>query len=219
MDRKEIKELAKEKIKDNKWNILWPMLIISFISGMIGNYFGPKYELVSFDLNNFTYEINVIQVTPLQGLIGGIGAIIIGIAGIAYYRYLLNFVRGEHFEFNDIIETIKKRWVQILLVEILVAVIVFAFSLLLVIPGIIRALAYAMVPYLVVDTDLEAKDVLRKSREMMKGYKWDFFVFGLSFFGWILLVPFTLGILLIWLIPYMFVSMALYYEKLKEING
>lgn len=219
MDRKEIKELAKEKIKDNKWNILWPMLIISFISGMIGNYFGPKYELVSFDLNNFAYEINVIQVTPLQGLIGGIGAIIIGIAGIAYYRYLLNFVRGEHFEFNDIIETIKKRWVQILLVEILVAVIVFAFSLLLVIPGIIGALAYAMVPYLVVDTDLEAKDVLRKSREMMKGYKWDFFVFGLSFFGWILLVPFTLGILLIWLIPYMFVSMALYYEKLKEING
>ena len=219
MDRKEIKELAKEKIKDNKWNILWPMLIISFISGMIGNYFGPKYELVSFDLNNFAYEINVIQVTPLQGLIGGIGAIIIGIAGIAYYKYLLNFVRGEHFEFNDIIETIKKRWVQILLVEILVAVIVFAFSLLLVIPGIIRALAYAMVPYLVVDTDLEAKDVLRKSREMMKGYKWDFFVFGLSFFGWILLVPFTLGILLIWLIPYMFVSMALYYEKLKEING
>lgn len=219
MDRKEIKELAKEKIKDNKWNILWPMLIISFISGMIGNYFGPKYELLSFDLNNFAYEINVIQVTPLQGLIGGIGAIIIGIAGIAYYRYLLNFVRGEHFEFNDIIETIKKRWVQILLVEILVAVIVFAFSLLLVIPGIIRALAYAMVPYLVVDTDLEAKDVLRKSREMMKGYKWDFFVFGLSFFGWILLVPFTLGILLIWLIPYMFVSMALYYEKLKEING
>ena len=194
-------------------------VLISFISGMIGNYFGPKYELVSFDLNNFTYEINVIQVTPLQGLIGGIGAIIIGIAGIAYYRYLLNFVRGEHFEFNDIIETIKKRWVQILLVEILVAVIVFAFSLLLVIPGIIRALAYAMVPYLVVDTDLEAKDVLRKSREMMKGYKWDFFVFGLSFFGWILLVPFTLGILLIWLIPYMFVSMALYYEKLKEING
>ena len=116
-------------------------------------------------------------------------------------------------------DTIKSRWLQILLVEILVGIMVFLFSLLLVIPGIIKALAYSMAGFIVVDTDLEAKDVLKKSKEMMNGYKWDYFVFGLSFIGWFILVPFTIGILLIWLIPYMLVSMALYYEKLKELNS
>ena len=76
-------------------------------------------------------------------------------------------------------------------------------------------LAYAFVDYLVVDTDVTGNDALRESREMMKGYKWNYFVFGLSFLGWILLVPFTLGILLIWLYPYMTVATAIYYERLK----
>ena len=53
----------------------------------------------------------------------------------------------------------------------------------------------------------------------MKGYKADYFVFMLSFLGWILLGVLTLGILYIWLYPYMETAKILYYEKLKEIKS
>ena len=77
------------------------------------------------------------------------------------------------------------------------------------------ALAYTFVLYLIVDKDYAVgPDALKASREMMKGYKWDYFVFELSFIGWIILGVFTLGILYIWLIPYMQVASVLYYEKL-----
>ena len=96
--------------------------------------------------------------------------------------------------------------------------VIFACSLLFVIPGIIMALAYSMVAYIIIDTDKTGVDAMKESRAMMKGYKWNYFVFGLSFIGWILLTPFTFGLLLIWLYPYMTVADVLYYEKLKEVT-
>ena len=222
MDRKEIKEKAKELIKGKKWQIWWPLLIISLVSSVLENFIGPDYSgLDNFDFANFDQmtKINLPMPTPTQIVLSLLVAIVVGIAGVAYNKYILKLVRGEEPEFNDIIETIKERWLTILLTEIIVGAVVFVCSLFFVIPGIIMALAYGMTGYLVVDTDLEAMEVVKKSRAMMKGYKWNYFVFGLSFIGWFLLVPFTLGILIIWLMPYMLVSMALYYENLKEING
>ena len=68
---------------------------------------------------------------------------------------------------------------------------------------------------IVIDTDLGQVESIKKSWEMMKGYKWNYFVFILSFLGWILLTPFTLGLLFIWLIPYITVAEIIYYERLK----
>ena len=53
----------------------------------------------------------------------------------------------------------------------------------------------------------------------MKGYKADLFVFVLSFFGWFLLSMLTLGILLIWIIPYYQTAITIYYEKLRQIKN
>ena len=52
----------------------------------------------------------------------------------------------------------------------------------------------------------------------MNGYKMDYFMLVLSFFGWLLLGIFTLGILYIWLVPYMNVTFILYYEELKKVK-
>ena len=49
----------------------------------------------------------------------------------------------------------------------------------------------------------------------MKGHKWEYFVLGLSFLGWMILGVFTLGILYFWLIPYMQVTCANFYESIK----
>ena len=210
MNRKEIKELAKSKIKGNLWNLLWPVLAIGAVEGLLSSIFTPR---ASIDAT--TGAINYANIPTGNLLIIIVIGIIGGIATIAYKKYVLNFVRNGKCEFNDILNCMKEKWLNILITEILVGILVTLASLLFAIPGIILALAYTMVIYLVIDTDLSAIDSMKKSREMMKGYKWDYFVFGLSFIGWILLIPVTLGLILIWLAPYIEVADAIYYDRLK----
>ena len=59
-------------------------------------------------------------------------------------------------------------------------------------------------------------DCLKKSNELMKGHKWEYFVLNLSFIGWALLVPFTLGLLSFWLAPYMAVTECNFYNKIAK---
>ena len=217
VNRVEIKAEAKEKVKDwgVKWNIIWPLLVIGAITAILSSLFG----------SNVTININDMQtVSEYSGSpISTIGSFLVTILGAflsaGYIKYLLTFVRTGKFDTNVIIDTIKDKWLNILIAEILVGIIVFACTLLFVVPGIIMSLAYTFAIYLVVDKDVAGNDSLKMSREMMKGYKWDYFVFGLSFIGWILLIPFTLGIICIWLIPYMNVASTLYYENLQKKLG
>lgn len=211
MDRKEIKALAREKIAGNKWNILWPMLVIGIVFGIFSNWTATKYGF-----NPNTMQLYV--VSKGNPVLGTIFSLIEGVITTAYLKYILDFVRNGKFDASVILDTAKEKWLQIIIATILMGLIIGLCSLLLVIPGIIMALAYSMVLYIVVDTDTKGVDALKASREMMKGHKWEYFVFGLSFIGWILLVPFTLGILLIWLIPYMTVAAAIYYDRLKSLK-
>ncbi len=211
MDRKEIKELAKSKIKGNIWNLLWPLLCITVISG-IGSRLGGG--TTTYDAG--TMQFTTTTATPTQTIISIIIAIIVAIITAGYYKYILNFVRTGKFETNDIINTIKEKWINLLIADILMGVIITACTLLFIIPGIIMALAYSFVTYLIIDTDIEGKDALTKSREMMKGYKADYFVFIFSFIGWFILGACTCGILLIWVMPYYYIANTIYYEKLKE---
>ena len=86
----------------------------------------------------------------------------------------------------------------------------------LLIGGIILGYAYKMVPFLMHDyPELSTREVLRTSREMMRGHKWDLFLLELSFLGWGLLSILTLGIGLLWLTPYIYAAEAHFYEDLK----
>lgn len=93
-------------------------------------------------------------------------------------------------------------------------------SILFIIPGIIAALSYSMVYMLYADDQSStAMDYLDQSKELMHGYKWNYFVFGLSFLGWELLSVLTFGILLIWVLPYYTVAEVMYYDELKKIKA
>ena len=214
MDRKEIKEAAKAKIKGNLWKILWPTIAIGAVTSLVTTIFAPNGT--TYTIVPETMAVTYNSVSPVATLIISLVGIVCGIATIAYKKYVLNFTRTGKCDFKDIIECLKAKWLNIFIAELVMGLLIGLASLLLVVPGIILALAYTMVPYLVVDTELGGVDTLKKSREMMKGYKGDYFVFMLSFFGWIILACCTCGILLIWLAPYMEVAEAIYYDKLKE---
>ena len=101
---------------------------------------------------------------------------------------------------------------------------VFLWTLLFIVPGIVKMYQYFLVPYILTEyPDMEYKAALQLSRDMMEGNKWKTFVLGLSFILWDILGALTLGILEIFYVnPYRSLTFAALYCKLKNtpvING
>lgn len=92
---------------------------------------------------------------------------------------------------------------------------VLLWSILLIVPGIVKSYSYALVPYLVEDEpELDADSCIHRSRELMAGHKWDLFCLDMSFIGWFFLCILTAGIGFLWLSPYVKTSHAAFYEDL-----
>jgi len=103
-------------------------------------------------------------------------------------------------------------------VNILVTLFTMLWSLLLIIPGVVKSYSYSMAMYILADNPgMGAKDAINLSKKMTEGHKMELFVLDLSFIGWILLSAITLGIGLIWVVPYINATRANVYEQLKGI--
>ena len=94
-------------------------------------------------------------------------------------------------------------------------------TFLFIIPGIIKAYEYLMIPYLLIENpDLTKEEAFTISKEMMRGQKWKTFVLDLSFFGWDWLSVFTLGALhTFYVTPYRNLTYAALFEELNKENG
>ena len=221
MDRVKIKNKAKEMIKDNKWFIWKPLIIFGLcfaiaegIAFGLDSAFGLTKE-VTMELFGETTKYTV------GGIISVIVGTIISFCSCAFYvgyaYYVLSFVRGKKKDLKDILEFMKKHWVNAFVVILLTGLVVLGYTLLLVVPGIIAAIGLMFYQEVCADNpELKATLTVKKSWELTKGHKMDLFVLWLSFFGWMLLAGVTFGILYIWLAPYMIVTMILTYEELKK---
>lgn len=98
-------------------------------------------------------------------------------------------------------------------------ILIFLWSLLFIVPGIIKALSYAMTPFILEENpELTASEAIHRSREMMHGHKFDLFWLYLSFIGWFIISLLTLGIACIWVTPYMQTTVAAFYEEVKSTS-
>ena len=95
---------------------------------------------------------------------------------------------------------------------------IYLWSLLFVIPGIVKTFAYSMTPYILADCpNVDAKQALKLSMRMTNGYKAELFIMSLSFIGWLLLSALTFGILwIVYVGPYMYTTWAGYYLELRD---
>ena len=141
----------------------------------------------------------------------------------AFCNLLLVYARGE--QLNDsylaaLFKDFAAFWSKYVLSGLLIGVLILLISIpTLCIGGIILALAYSLTPYIIHDNpDMGARDVLKTSRLMMRGHKWQLFVLELTFIGWALLCILTLGIGFLWLTPYQYTSIAHFYEDIKAEN-
>lgn len=206
INRPRLKEAAKEKINGNMWNIWQALLVVMAISSLFG-FFGGLVDGAKIEIYNNVYY-NVMD--AIYGFIS-----IPLTAGISYY--VLNIVRDKRFDISDLFKFYKERMWTIILLSILISIFTALWSLLFLIPGIIAGLSYSMSTFIFVDgEDTDAMAIIKKSKDLMYGYKWDYFVFQLSFIGWALLCLFIFPI--IYVLPYYYVAETMYYEELKAIK-
>ena len=166
-----------------------------------------------------TYLVYIILVGSLQiiPVVGGVlGLFIAGPMAVGICIFTLSLSRNENTRLEQIFEGFRN-YGTVLGAYLLMVVFIFLWALLLIIPGIIAAIAYSQTFYILAEDDtIGSMDALRKSKEMMDGYKWKYFCLGLRFIGWALLCVLTLGIGFLWLSPYIQVSYAKFYEDLKK---
>jgi uncharacterized membrane protein len=94
---------------------------------------------------------------------------------------------------------------------------VFLWTLLFIIPGVIKSISYSQAFYILADNpNMRITEALNKSKQIMDGHKWEFTVLMLSFIGWGCLVLITCGIASLWVGPYLQATSANYYAKLTR---
>lgn len=136
---------------------------------------------------------------------------------LGYYNFFLKISRDEDVEINELWSK-AYLFVPYIILSIVMSLFIFCFTLLLIIPGIVAALSYSMSYYIMLDyPEMGTLEILKESKRMMRGHKMEYLILLLSFLGWAILGIFTLGILWLWLIPYMNVTMANFYNKIKEL--
>lgn len=108
-------------------------------------------------------------------------------------------------------------WLHVVWGMILSTIYIFLWTLLLIIPGLIKSYSYALTPYILVEhPEMSANEAIEESMRLMDGHKFDLFYLQLSFIGWAILSILSLGLGFFWLIPYQMTAQAAFYRDIKN---
>ena len=162
--------------------------------------------------NVWTFFVVNLLNSLLTGVTIGILSPAINTSVCAMY---LQLTRGEEVSVGDMfcrMKTLGKSW----WLMILIAFFLSLWSMLAAIPGMIKSYAYSMAYYALAENpELTARQALRRSKQIMKGHKWQRCVLDLSFFWWHLLGGITFGLAYIYIVPYMNATVANFYRAIS----
>lgn len=209
LNRTAIKAQARDFIgQDRRWlKLILPCLPILLLSGGIS--FGVtvwksysengNYDSIRIEGGNWALSLLLLPLT-------------VAIAG-----FFLSHLRGFNPEWKALYQEGFNRYGKYFAVRFITNLIIGLWSLLLVVPGIIKSLEYSQVDFLIHDnpnlTPSQARDI---SRRMTDGFKGELFVMQLSFILWYMLGGITAGIAMLYVYPYLQTTNAMYYENLKN---
>lgn len=209
LNRPAIKAEAKSFIGQNArwWKMTLATIAIYLISGGFSIYV------------NIATVINRDDPSTTVGYSSSIITLLLIPFTIAASGYYLNHIRGFNPEWKSLYKEGIDNYGSYLVTGVLVNVFTFLWSLLFVVPGIIKSLAYSQANYVIHDNPrLKGKEAIEISKRMTNGFKGDLFSMYLSFIGWYILVGLTGGILSIYVTPYVETTAAMYYENLKRYS-
>lgn len=237
-NRKEVKAKGKELFK----KYYWTSVLAAIVMGLSGSSGSSGGRSVSNSINQnagngasdgVSKAVEAVLSNPAI-IIGILSAILIAVLlGCAMSIFLfnplkvgackcfLNMQQEDNSSLSALVYAFKNNFMTVALTMFLKDLFIALWSLLFVIPGIIKAYEYRMVPYILADDPtVSRKEAFRRSKEMMQGNKMAAFVYDLSFLGWIWLGVMTCGILIVFYVsPYIQASNAVLYETLKGNNG
>lgn len=144
--------------------------------------------------------------------------LVVGTLSVGHSLLYLRAYRGEDPKLETIFQPFSTSYVNTLIASLLTFAFVFLWSLLLLIPGIIKSYAYSMTKYILADNpELDGYEAMKQSEHLMVGHKWRLFCLQFSFIGWAILSLFTFGIGYFFLVPYITAAeTAFYLDLIKE---
>ena len=192
MNISKLMKSSKESL-EGKWGLaIGTFLVIMLISGGI-QYAGQDYIFM-----------------PL------VSVLIAGPFGVGLSKFSLHLARNEEARFEDSFSGFSN-FLSAFFAYILMAIIIVGGMILLIIPGIIAAIALSMTYFIIAeDSSISAIDALKLSHKIMDGHKMEYFYLVLRFIGLGILCVFTLGIGFLWLMPYVNVTNAKFYDSIKD---
>lgn len=192
MSNAELKSLAKEQIKGNILMLIIIAVIISTING-------------------------VVRVIPVIGWVAVFFSC--GVLSISLAAIYLNLAKGQKPNIEDL-QLGMNQWKEGAMLYLLLVIYVTLWSLLFIIPGLIKYISYSQAFYILADNPgMSGQQALEESKKMMNGRKWEYFMLSLSFIGWELLSICTFGIAYIYVIPYSTATFTNYYNSIKGGNA
>lgn len=222
------KGIARERLS-GKWVIA---MLTFFVAGLLGG--GDSGGSIDIDaetiqdfqtvfpgLSDMLKEILPILTAILVPLsIWGIVVFIVGSAiDLGLKKFSLDIADNKEVSI-EILFSQMRRIGSALGMQLLRSLFITLWSMLFIIPGIMKTYSYALAPYIMAeDPDCGALEAITRSKELMKGHRWELFCLELSFIGWALLSILTLGLLHIWINPYKGVTVALFYRDILREEG
>jgi len=229
--REQIKTRAKSVLRGSYWKAF----LVSIILGIVGAGRGG-FNFNSSNNNNNGYRRYVPErvidnisdiapyIIPIVSVVIGVTLLVLCLRIFIGYsievgcrRYFVRSAEGDvnldnmGYSFN------RSRYMNIIKAMLYKGVLIFLWSLLLIIPGIIKSYAYRMVPYILADNpQIGYKRAIEISNGMTMDEKFNIFALDLSFIGWYILGAIAFGIGVLFVNPYVNATEAELYLVLKQ---
>ena len=228
MDTKGIRRQARAHLQGS-WGLSIGVAVVACLLGglLTGMSFLPEisyWKQLNFfhdrDISQYvsgSWEIvQGVRIEFKNGIFGLASFLLGGVLQLGYARFLLRQHDGKPTEFNDLFSQFD-RFGTGFAQHFLRSLYTLLWSLLLIVPGIIAALSYAMTPFILEEhPELTAYEAIRRSKELMRGHKTDLFILELTFIGWSLLCILTLNLGHIALNPYKNAAYAVFYREITK---
>lgn len=215
VSRREMKLQAKQQISGKILSLFVIELVVSLILMLFGG-FGAIQRIRPWALAEGLERTGSIPFSLWVSIATILGAVFaVGLARIyvRLVKYGDNPVLKDAFWGFSIFG--KSVWLAIL-----TNILITLWTLLLIIPGIIKSYAYSMSQYILAENpDMAARETITMSKHIMRGHKFELFILQVSFFWWYLVGVLTCGLAFIYVSPYYRATMANFYMNIKQTNA
>ena len=217
MTSKELRAIARENLQGN-WGIsVGVALVAALLGGMVTGSGNISFQFNEDTVRNLppVFWGFLLPFVSVVGLLGLAMFIIGGVVELGYAKFLLKQHDKKELVFADLFSQFERfgtGFAQRFLRTLYTAL----WTLLFVVPGIIKSLSYAMTPFILEDhPELTASEAINRSKKLMDGHKMDLFILSLTFIGWDILSALTFGIGFLFLNPYRNAAYAAFYRNIS----